>query len=606
MNSQRGNHSHALLAFYVIVSLLLLSGCDRATEQADIPKMDRLELITDADLVIRCSDTSALVAALEGSPLGRLWNSPEMKDLRADRPLEEHIRQALIDAHEGENAAQINEIYWEQIKMLNGEFILGLTFDDFDGEPEVTMVAAISEADFNRSLEMDDLLHALENEETISASEDFHGMRIYTYIEKKDGADRFSYQAFHAGTLVLSGSRTWLEQALLKLMETPAREPEGDPVLAINGRAKLMDRIQARMAAEVAESNSPFDLTALVNSLGIDTLGDMRMQLCLRTDRADMTMAIDRRGEWNRGLMLLMPPEPVPVDLRLAHVPPDVASYQVIRLDLNAFWMQLPEIMRQVSPEFQMQFSLGVNAVGGMMGINIHEDIFNNLDTLAFNYARFSDQGQEFIYGLTVRDADAMDRTLQRLFAEHSPLAAQISPFYRRADIQGHSLHVLALPVPEGDGTETNINEVGLTVIDRALVIGTGDLLMDYVQAAVNKHRVPAFYESPVFEQMAARIPAEACGYGVSDISAYVAFIADEIRSASAKMEAHRATPANADEDCGCEKKKGPLAAFFEDFDSENLPSTEVMARYFGTSVGYNVIDEGGFRSAITIHYPQP
>ena len=62
---------------------------------------------------------------------------------------------------------------------------------------------------------------------------------------------------------------------------------------------------------------------------------------------------------------------------------------------------------------------------------------------------------------------------------------------------------------------------------------------------------------------------------------------------------------ANVEEDCGCEKKPDPLTALWDDFDLENLPSAEVMARYFGTSDGYSVIDENGLRSELTIYYPE-
>ncbi len=585
--------------------LVLLAGCDRGPQTADIPRMDRLDLVAEADLILHCSDSGRFAVAIEGSPLGRLWNSPEMRTSREDRSLEAIVRQALTDSAEGEHAARINDIYMAQIKMLDGEFVLGMTFGGPGGEPEITMAAAISEADFNRSLEMDALLQELEDKETISASEDFRDTRIYTYMEKEKDGDYFTYQAFYAGTVVLSDNRPWLEQALIRLMETPAREPQGDPVLSLRGRALLLDRLQNRITAKVAAGQSPLDWPALANSLGIDTLGDWRLQARMLADRAELSLEVERRGEWNRGLMVLVPPDPVPLDFHLAYVPPDVASYQITRLDLNAFWVQLPEILRQISPEFQMQFSLGVNAVGGMMGININDDVFQNLDSLAFSYARFGDQGQELLYGLNVRDSEAMERTLNKLFAANSPLAAQIGPFYREIDIQGQTVHMLQMPVSPNGEDETGFLEFGMTVVDRALVIGHGSLLVNYAQAAVNRVGTSPFYESRAFQDMAARVPAGACTYGLSDLSAYARYFTAEIRKAAAKSQAFQAAPAAVEEDCGCEDDPDPLDAFWDSFDVDNLPPAEVMAGYFGISDGYSVIDENGFRSALTIHYPQ-
>ena len=47
-----------------------------------------------------------------------------------------------------------------------------------------------------------------------------------------------------------------------------------------------------------------------------------------------------------------------------------------------------------------------------------------------------------------------------------------------------------------------------------------------------------------------------------------------------------------------------PLADIFEDFDIDDLPTAEFVASFFGPSNGYSVMDETGFRSSITIVYP--
>jgi hypothetical protein len=561
--------------------------------------MDRLDLVTDADMIVRCSDTSALFAAIEQSPIGRFWKSPDMTAVRDGQSLEDEIRRFMIQEADSENAAQIADIYIEQAKMIDGEFILGLDFVAFDGEPAVTIVAAMGEEDYQRSLEMDELLFELEDVETVKASEDFRGIRIYTYMRKEETGDRFFYQAFHGGTLVASEDRTWLERALIRLMESPAREPEGDPVLAITGKAQMLDRLQTLLAEHAAENDSPVDMPTVIKSLGIDTLGDVDLTLCMKEDRLDLAFQVARRGEWNRGLMVLIPAEPAPVDFRMAHVPPDVTSYQVTRLDLNAFWLQIPEILRQISPEFQMQFSMGLNAVGGMMDINVNEDIFNNLDRLAFSYARLGDNGQELVYGLKIKDAAAMERTLRKLFAEHSPVVAQLGQFYRETDIQGHIVHVLQFPDTSGNDDAMAFNEIGLTVVDRALVIGQGDLLVAYVQAALGNQGVPDFYESVPFREMAARVPADACSYSLSDLSAYARFFMDEVRKTIETVEA-----ASADEDV--DAAVAPLADILKGLDVDQLPSDEVLAGYFGNSDGYSVIDANGFKSIVTVYYPAP
>jgi hypothetical protein len=599
MNKLQSSAARAFPWFLLVWILMFLAACAQGPDQDNRPRMNRLDLLTDVDMIVRCTDTSALLSAIEDSPLGHFWNSPEMEGFRNDRDIWQELRLALVDGTEEDNAAKIRDIYLEEIKMLSGEVIMGLDFTDYAEQPAVTILAALDETDYKRSLEMDALLFELEDVETIKAGEDFRGTTLYTYIRKEAKGDRFLYQAYLEGTLLVSEDRAWLERALLQLKETPAREPEGAPELTLTAKARLMDRLQSLLAAKAAEDGSPVDPLTLIRSLGLDAVGDVHFNLCMKKDRADIAFQVARRGEWNRGLMVLIPPEPAPVDFRLAHVPRDVASYQVARLDLNAFWMQVPEVLRQISPEFQLQFNMGVNAAGGMMDIDINEDLFNNLDRLVFSYTCLEDEGQQFLYGLKVKDSDAMERTLSKLFAGHSPIVAQLGDFYRQTDIQGHVIHIIQFPMPAVEGGLPVYSEVGLTVADRALIIGQGNLLVDYVQAAVNNPVAPEFYERPAFKEMMARIPGNACGYGINDLSAYARFYVNQVRTALEQAREGEATPASSSGDAA-----DPLAEFLEGFDIDQLPSAEVIASYFGVSEGYSVMDEAGFRSTMTMRYP--
>lgn len=604
MNSARHERRIILLGLFVLIPVLLIAGCSRGPDPADLPRMDRLDLITEADVVVYASDSDALVEALRQSPLGRFWAGPEMMSFRDGLRFEGMFADALREEVEGANAERMRDIYMEQLRLLDGEVVLGLDVGDFGRQPTVTLAAATTAEDYRRSLEMDQLLFELEDVETITASETFRGAEITTYLRKENGGDRFLYQAFHRGTLLASEDRQWLERSLIRLMETPAREPAGDPVLSITGTARLMDRLQTLLAGKAAADGYPVDPQTVIHSLGVDAVGDVHMELALRQDRAELDFRVARRGEWNRGLMVMIPAEPAPLDFRLAHVPSDVASYQVFRLDLEALWKQIPEILRQISPEFQMQFSMGVNAAGGLMNINLNEEIFGNLDRLGFTYARIGDAGQELVYGFRVKEAGAMARTLEKLFAEQSPVRAQLGDFYRPTDIRGRVIHMLQFPAPSGVEGGLTMREIGVTVVDRALVIGEGGLLVDYVQAAVNGPGEPDFYTRPMFTQMVARVPAGACSYGVSDLSAYARFFVDQVKTSARAMQSALATPASA----GGDKTalRHPMADLLAGFDFEKLPSAESVAAYFGTGDGYSMRDAEGFRSTMTVYYPQP
>ncbi len=591
------------LPWLLVVAALLLNGCGRGPDQPPLSTIDRRELLTDADLIVRCSDAGAFSEAVARSPLGLFWHGPEMEAFREGWRFEEIFARAVTEEMAGAHAARMREIYLEQLKLLDGEFVLGLDFGDFSRAPAITLAAAIRAEDYQRSLEMDRLLFELEPVETITAREDFRGTAITTYLRKEDDGDRFLYQAFHDGTLLASEDRPWLEQSLIRLMAARAREPEGDPVLTVTGTARLLDRLQALMAEQAAEKGAPFDAQTVLHGLGLDSVGDLQLQMAMKADRTELVFQAARRGEWNRGLMVLVPGEPVPVDFRLAYVPRDVAGYQVFRVDLDAFWRQIPELLRQISPDHQMQFSMGVNAAGGLMNIDLNEEIFGNLDRLGFTYSRIGDAGQELVYGFRVKDAGAMARTLDKLFAEHAPVRAQLGEIYRRTDIQGHSVHMLQFPVPAGHGERMTMRQVGMTVVDRALVIGEGDLLVEHVQAAVHNQGAAEFYTSRMFTDMTRRVPAEACSYGATDLGAFARFFIHQLRSAAEDLQAAGfASPARA----GGDKAEGlnPLADLLAGFDVAQLPLPESVGAFFGTSDGYSLMDGAGFRSTMTIYDP--
>jgi hypothetical protein len=75
-------------------------------------------------------------------------------------------------------------------------------------------------------------------------------------------------------------------------------------------------------------------------------------------------------------------------------------------------------------------------------------------------------------------------------------------------------------------------------------------------------------------------------------------FYVNQMRTAMVQA----ATPASSDGDD--DRKPNPWGTIFKDFDVDKLPSAEVMARYFGVSDGYSVMDTAGFRSVMTMRYP--
>ena len=585
-----------------IVLLLLSIGCDRLNPPADQPRMDRLELFGDNDLVLRFSDTEGFFQALADSPLGQLWQSEAMADFRNGRELGQELLEAVARGAAATDDEQVRQIHLDQFKMLRGEVIVGLDFRDPEASPSATIAAHMEEADFNLSLEMDKRLFELEQKETLSAVEDFRGVKLYTYITKEDGGDRFSHQAFCGGTLVASENRNWVEQAVVRLLATPAREPKGAPLFSVNGRSRMFDRLKNQIASSSRDKESPVDVQALIHALGIDALGDVDFTMRLEPDRMQADFRVGRQGEWNRGLMVVLPAEAAPLDLRLAYVPANPMNYQVSRLDLNALWQEIPKMLGAVSPEAQMQFGMATNGLAGMAQIDLSRDLFGNLDGLFFSYARLDGDAQQMLYGFKVRDAEAMGRTLERLFGDDAPLAAQLGDMYTRADIQGKIVHSVRFPVPAPEGNPTVYGEIALTVLDRALIIGQGELVMEYVQSSLSPGESPEFYASKGFRLLSAQLPQGANSYGLSDFAQYARLALNQIRQIAAAIEDRAGDSGDGDSADGEGDK---VAAFLQRFDLDRLPPDDTIARYMGTGTSHSLIDAGGLQVALTIHYPE-
>jgi len=309
----------------------------------------------------------------------------------------------------------------------------------------------------------------------------------------------------------------------------------------------------------------------------------------MRSQSADTHLDIARGGDWSRGLMALIPDGPAPADFRLSYVPANPASYEVSRIDLNALWIQLPEILRQIDPEFADKFDMGLNMANGMLQMDLTRDLFANLDNLYFRYSRVAGDQKESVVGLLLKDADAMDRTLLKLFDESSVVMSQVGGFYHRSDIQGYVIHTLNLPGMSADQP----NRIGAAVMDGALLVGHEALLMDHAQAVAAKSGEPGFYRSPTFSGMAAGLPDNAYSYAVGDLSKLSELFFSRLRQ-SALGEMARKSP---DDD-------ELFGRFTQGFDFEKLPPDDFLLKFLGTTESYAVKDASGVRARVAVQYP--
>ncbi len=585
------------------VTAAFLSGCQSQKTEPTLPSIDRSELFADSQVVFRISNTTDMLEAVKKSPLGELWNSPEMEAFRDGRTMDEHIQEAMRTNSDSATEDRLGEIYLEEIKMLKGEVILGFEFNDQDAEPKMCIAAAMTKEAFDRSLELDARIHELEDTETITATENFNGIEIHTYVVKGEAEDddEFHYQAFYKGTILMGEKKEWLEKSLAALMERSVREPADAPSAALLLKPGLLAQMKQKMLENLPEERDATDVDRLVSSLGVEAIGETGITYTMKPESAQLDLTVQKTGEWDRGLMLFIPTEPAPADYRISYMPEEPASYGVARTDFARIWAEIPVILKQIAPDMEAKFNLGVGSIGGMLQINIDKDLFGNLDNLMFNYSRIVEERQEWIYGFRVKDAAAMNQMLFTLFDENAIIRSQLGDMYREVTIQGNTLHMLKIPGASMDAEGPVFQNFGVVVLDQALLVGHENLLMDHVQSTADKSGEPAFYKSDKYTAMMENIPSGAFRYSMGSLSKIGEYTLAKIR----ESESHEDDLFADDEMEGPDVEEAFMDRFLEGFKYDQLPADEVIAGYLGDFEGYSLANEKGLESVLTIRYPR-
>ncbi len=562
---------------------------------------ERSELMEPkAVIAFRISNGKAFLKAIRESPLGKLWNSPEMKPFLNNQSLEHTLIKTIflnqVQSPAMEEAIELNR---KILSMFKGEVIAGFEPEKpgKDKETKFFALAEMSEADYKKIRELFKLESKARGEKTISHHHTFQGIELIQNITINNGENeekKTEWMAFYGDTFINAASRQWVEQCIVQLKKELPGKPFGAPTL----RIWLADGFINHIAKEKQGNEGPDNTAAAFQALGLNTLGKLSFEWRMTPIGSEIHLHVRNKGR-KRGLWTLLSNDPLPRNLFLGYVPDNVLSYQVMRLNIPAFWEEIPAMLETFGPQVSTQFRVGLTAASQMLQVDIERDIVANLDTLLSSYSRLEGIRDESLYVMQLRNSGAMGKTLAKLFAEGAWIRMMMKDNFELLDLQEHKVYSFKIPQSQ---TQANKNDpknpptikpvsYGITIVDGDLVFGRLNLLRSFIHGSRDNRAGRKFYQSRLFTRMIRRVPDNAVGYGFADITQWIKPAVNYFKTTG--QGSGNQSPSEENKETKGEKNPGetpkpdPFDEYFKNLEYDRLPSPEFIRSFFGPWMNY-------------------
>jgi len=501
-----------------------------------------------AHIVFRVSNGAAFLKAIKDSPYGKLWNSPEMKPFLNNQSLEHAlIKSMFLNQVKPSAMDEALELNRKILSMLKGEVIAGFELEKpgkykyQDKDAEFFALAEMDEADYKKIQELFQLESKVIGEKTVSHRHTFQEVELIQNItidtnddmeadrdadvDIDDEGEKSDWMAFYGNTFINTSNRQWVEQCIVHLKKELPQKPIGPPTF----RIWLPDGFINHLVKEKQENVGPPDSATIFRALGLDMLGKVSFEWKISPLYSEINLHV-RNKDGKKGLWTVLSKDPVPRSLFLGYVPEDVLSYQILRLNIHAFWQEIPSMMDTFGPQASAQFSMGLTAASQMLQVDIERDIVANLDTVLTSYSQLEGIRDVSLYAWQLRNSMAMDKTLGKLFADGCWLRRMMKDNFECLDLQEHKVYSFKIPQyqrPPNKTSPKNPPEMkpvsyGFTIVDGDLVFGRLSLIRSFIHGSQDNRTGRKFYQSPLFTQMIRRVPDNAVGYGFSDITQWI------------------------------------------------------------------------------------
>jgi hypothetical protein len=591
-----------------------------------------------AHIVFRISNGEAFLEAIKDSPYGKLWNSPEMKPFLNNQSLEHAlIKSMFLNQVKPSAVDEALELNRKILSMLKGEVIAGFEMKESDKykyqdkDSEFFALAEMNESDYKKIQELFLLESKVIGEKAISHRHTFQEVELIQNItidtndnveadgnaDIDDKGEKSDWMAFYGNTFINTSNRQWVEQCIVRLKKELPQNPMGPPVFQIWLPDGFINHLVEKKQEK--ENVGPPDSATIFRALGLDMLGKVSFEWKMSPLCSEIHLHVRNKGG-KKGLWTVLSKDPVPRSLFLGYVPEDVLSYQIIRLNIHAFWQEIPSMLDTFGPQASAQFNMGLTAASQMLQVDIERDIVANLDTVLTSYSQLEGIQDVSLYAWQLRNSMAMEKTLGKLFAEGSWLRRMMKDNFECLDLQEHKVYSFKIPQyqkPPGETTPKNLPVVkpvsyGITIVDGDLVFGRLNLIRSFIHGSQDTRTGRKFYQSPLFTQMIQRVPDNAVGYGFSDITQWIKPAVNFFKSIGRKAQSQ--PPSDEENETigigkgkpGKSPKPDPLDNFFKNLKYDRLPSPEFLRSFFGPWMSYYQFNGKEFIVKWEFHNPPP
>jgi hypothetical protein len=614
--------------------------------------LQRSDLVDkNVDIVIRVSNGSEFMKTLADTSYGKLWNSPEMKPFLNNQVLGDTLIKSFLLSRVKESVmAEVLHLNQKILALFKGELIFAIELGNKNkkqGEEKEKSkfyaLAEMNETDYKEILELSRQESKALGEKTVSQRYIFQEVELIQDITSGEEDDLIEWTAFCGNTYLNSSSRQWVEQCIVQLKKEPPANPSGTPII----QAWLPDGFFGRLLNAEEEKDKPSYFVPFLKTIGLDSVGKLSVEWIINPSYSELNLRVRNKGG-NKGLWTLISREPIPRGLSLGYVPEDVLSYQVTRVNLQAFWQELPTLMESFGPQATAQFQSSVTMIGQMLQIDIGRDIMANLDTLITSYSRMEGTEDVSLFMWQLRNPMAMEKTLGKIFAEDAWLRNMLKENCEILDLNGQKIYSIKSPryrpsQPGASGDDGRGGEAaeapqvdwipyGIAVVNGDFVFGRLSLLRSYITGSRDNAAGRKFYKSPLYTRLIQRVPDNAIGYGFSDIAQWLEPIANFFRTTGQRFQAGQlpespggprspqspqpsptppAPPSPGDEEKpgdtpGPASNPGPFDEFLNGLKFELLPSVEFLRSFFGPWISYYQFNGEELVIIWEFHNPNP
>jgi hypothetical protein len=551
-----------------------------------------------SDIVLNISNISKLNQAVKASPFGKLSKDPAMQQAFG-KPADNLVAAAFTDIFEQNEKDAAVQILMDEIKLLTGALSVSLDIksgnsaDNSDAShanesahfDSIKMAAGMTENDFKQYRRLQSKQVEIATDKVVQQHNKYQSVYIYSEF-KADTPDAKLWYAWVNNVMLFGDSEEWIKKSIVKLKKDPVNDKQdAAPYISLKINFQAVLRTLSKSYAKL--SGTKISMLDVLDACGLNGLKSINYSIKFNTDNLEIKSAIDFKKPC-KGLLSILETSPSPINLHLPYAPEGVIDYQLFRITLLPLWKQVPDILDSILPKEQADQINGM-LPGILMGFGIdpEQDICAKLGHQWASVTIDAKPEPLSLLLISAKDESGVQNTLDKILGVVAGLDKE--------SFHGGSYY-------EIDKTDKNTPAVA----EKAgyLVVGKTDAVRQYLLAADSDNiKNQAFYKSRQFAALRSQVPDNAIAYSAVSTKKYAKIFQSLLKNSSKPKLTEKASDESTPADNHHPESKSLITKMFPNLDVSKLPTAEHIAEFFGTSIGYTVLENTTFKTINTIKY---